>query len=337
MMVMFCAKCGSKNGKLIANLCEECFWESREVKIPREVRVIVCPICFSYLRGKKWIKKQNLELAIIEGCTYEVERLSELHGDLKISNIKEKMEEFPRRIKLEVEVSFENFSKIFISEGHVIYQKCNRCREAFQGKYEAIVQIRGWDRKALSLINSIIEEFKVVDGRPEISEVKEGVNGMDIKFMSVNKARLFTKKISERMCVEVKESAKVSGVKEGTLHYVTTISIRAPPIKTGKIICIGDKIFRILKLHKGKIIAQDLENERTVNLNRSDVEKSLIIEDSKEVLIESMSNDMARLLDIKEGKKFEFPISNIQKGMKIGDLGFLITFKDREYVLKKTL
>lgn len=337
MTTMFCSKCGRKNGRLIANLCEECFWESREAKIPSEVKVVVCPICSSYLRGKKWVKRQSLEKAIVEGCAHEVERLSELRGDLKISSIKEDVEEIPDRIRLEVEVSFEDFSRTFTSKGNVVYQRCDRCKEVAQGKYEAMVQIRGWDKKALSSINSIIEEFKVVNGKPEISEVKEVANGIDVKFMSVNKARLFAKRISERMKAEVKESAKVSGMREGAPHYVTTISIRAPPTKAGKIICIGDRIFRILEFHRGRIIAQDLESGKTVNLSRGDVERSLIIEDSKEVLIESMSNGTVKLLDVKEGRKFELPINNIQKGMKIGDAGILITFKDKEYVLKKTL
>ncbi|MDH5807173.1 MAG: NMD3-related protein [Candidatus Methanomethylicaceae archaeon] len=331
---MFCAKCGKRNIKLITNLCEECFWESREVKIPSEVKIIVCPICSSYLRGKKWIRKENLKSAIIEGCIYEIKKLSKLNKDLKITNIT--IEEYPI-IKLKIEVSFENFSKIFISESKIIYQKCDYCRKVSQGKYEAIVQIRGWDKKTLSLINPIIEEFKIINGKPEISEIKEVVNGIDIKFMSVNKARLFTKRILEKMNVEIKETAKISGMKEGELHYITTISIRAPPIKIGKIICIGDKIFRILEFHKGKIIAEDLENEKIVNLNRNDVEKSLIIEDMREVIIKSINNGIVKLLDIKEGKDFEIPINNIQKGMKEGEFGILITFKDREYVLKKTL
>lgn len=339
MIAMFCAKCGRMNCKLIANLCEECFWESREAKIPSEVKVVICPICFSYLRGKKWVKKRDLKSAAIEGCTYEVEKLSELHGGLKISSVKEEVDELPRRIKLKVEVSFENFSKIFSSEGKILYQKCKRCREVSQGKYEAIVQIRGWDEKALSSIKSIIEEFKIVNGKPEISEVREVVNGVDVKFMSVSKARLFAKRISEKMSVEVKESAKISGMKEGALHYVTTISIRAPPIEVGKLICRGDRVLKILENRRGRIIAEDLEDGKIVNLSRSDVEKSLVIEENnvKEVLIESISDGVVKLLDVKNRKSIEVPISSVQKGMKEGDVGILITFKDRECVLKKTL
>ncbi|MCS7098647.1 MAG: 60S ribosomal export protein NMD3 [Candidatus Methanomethyliaceae archaeon] len=340
---MFCAKCGRKEEVLIENLCERCFWENKEIKIPREIGITICPSCFSYLRGKRWVKGRDLETTVIEGCINEIIKLSKVQRDLKIADIKGKIEEysneFPIRVELRIELSFGEFSKILESRGIIHYQRCNRCIEASHGKYDAIVQIRGFDEEALSTVNSIIEEFKIMNGRPEISEIKKVANGMDVKFMSVNRARLFTKKISERVKVEIKESAKISGMRGGSIHYTTTISIRRSPIEIGRLICIGDGIFRILKTHGGRIIAENLESGEIKELDYKDIEKSLIIEESsmKEVLLKSFKEGKVELLDVKRGQCFEVPVNSVQKGLKVGEFGILIAFKDREYIIRKIL
>lgn len=343
MMIMFCVRCGIEEGKLIENLCEKCFWESREIKIPNEVRIIICPSCFSYLKGKKWIKRRNLESAVIESCINEVVKLSEIKGGLKIVDIKGEIEgysnELPTKVELKIKLSFKELSKTLESRGVVFYQKCNRCIEVSHGKYNAIVQIRGFDEKELSIVETIIEDFKIINGKPEISEIKKIANGIDVKFMSVNKARLFAKRVSERVRAKIKESAKISGIKEGNVHYITTISIRGFPIEIGKLICIGDGIFKVLEFRGGKIIVKNLENEETKELNYKDIKKSLIVEEScmREVRLESFEGGKVELLDIKKGYRFQLPVSSVQKGLKVGDLGVLITFKDREYVIGKML
>ncbi len=331
-MMNFCIKCGAKNKELINNLCEDCFWDEKLVDIPSEINLILCSSCTSYLHGKKWIKKKDFDSLLNESIITELKK--KLSKNILLKNIEILRDErIPNKILIRVEISIDNISKKIEVLGNISYRKCNYCQAVSTGKYKTIVQIRNINEEYLEKIKSIIEEFHSFNGRIEISEVKELKEGINIKFMSISKARLFAKKISSITGAKIIETAKTIGYKRGEPNYIITISIRLPIRNIGEIISIEDKIYKILGIVKGKILVQNLETNKKILLDYKEIEKAEKIE-SKKVRIEAKKGKFVTLLDMENKYFIDVPIEEIKENLKEGDYGILINFKGKEKIIK---
>lgn len=331
-MMSFCIKCGAKNKKLINNLCEECFWSEKSIDIPNEINLVLCSSCTSYLHGKKWIKKKDFNSALNESILTELKK--KLSKNILLKNIEIiKDEKNPNKIIIIVEICLENLSKKFEILGNISYKKCDYCQAVDSGKYKTIVQIRNISNEYIDKIKSIIKEFQILNGRKEITEVKEVKEGINIKFMSVSKARLFARKISSITGAKIVETAKTIGFTKGEPNYVVTISVRLPLKNIGEIISLDNNIYKILGVVKGKILVQNLETNKRILLDYDKIEKAEKIE-FKKVRIESKKGRFVTLLDVDNKCFIDIPLEEIQKDLKEGDYGLLINFKGKEIVVK---
>ncbi len=349
-MDRFCPKCGATGKNIINNLCEECFWKERAQNIPNDITVTLCSSCFSYLQGKRWVRKKNPESAALEGTINEIQRTVRLPSGTKVLKIDGSITEWnknglPKKIALEIALSADGTFHTVKREAQITYQLCNFCQGITDGKYEALVQIRSEtgrlseeNRKAVELN---IDQFyrKVVESdRLDITEIKEREWGIDIKFLTRSKAKLFAKKLSESTGAEVKESARLVGMdrRTGGRHYRTTISVKLPALKIGDLISLQDKVLMIVGYHTGNLVVEDLDGHKRRTLTR----RSLIAvtkidgENIKRVSIGSRSENSVTLLDLDENRFFELPSEKISGNLKEGDKGILVNVKGEERVFE---
>lgn len=350
-MDRFCPKCGAKDRKFVKNLCETCFWEEKVGDVPNNLRIFLCGSCFSYLRGKRWIRIRNRDpLSVaVEGAIIEFKRNIKLPNGTKIMEIKGNTVErnksgMPKKVALNITFYSEGSSISLEREATVDYITCNLCQSIANGKYEAVVQIRGKegpiDEKARKSIELNINKFNRGRDRFEITEVREKDGGIDVKFLTSSMARLFAKKISESMGANLKESTKIVGTDRmtGRKHYRVTISVRLPALEPGDIVSFKDRIFKVLGHRRDKFVLEDLEDHKKRSLPQRaepDVVK-ISRSDIKRVSIGAKSGESVTILDLEEKSFLELPIEKISSELKEGDEGLLINLNGKEKVVRRT-
>jgi nonsense-mediated mRNA decay protein 3 len=127
----FCFVCGKKTEKLIEGYCEDCYNEKFNlVKIPKEVRVIVCSKCKKIKSGIRW---ENIRVE-----DFLKRNIKPLGKDVKIE---------VRGNRIFVTGTLEK-SKKSKEESHEINLKlvktlCLMCSQKLGGYYETVIQLRG--------------------------------------------------------------------------------------------------------------------------------------------------------------------------------------------------
>ncbi len=351
-MDRFCPKCGSKGKTLIKNLCETCFWDQRVSHIPNNLIVKLCRSCLSYLQGKKWvrIRKKDPNSVALEGAINELKRNITIPKDTKILKIEGGATEWnlsglPKKVVLDITLTSEGASSSLKREATVEYITCDFCQSVASGKYEALVQIRGEEgqlsEESRKTVESSIDKFyrNVLKDRSDITEIQEKDGGIDIKFLTSSKARLFAKKLSEITGADLKETAKIMGTDRmtGKRHYRTTISVKLPALEPGDLVSFKERIFKVLGHHRGKLILEDVEDHKRRSLSQratADVAK-IDKTDIKRVSIGARSGSTVTILDLEEKRFLELPSEKISGDLKEGDVGLLINLDGKEKVIRR--
>jgi len=348
----FCARCGAEEARYIHGLCSRCFWEDPEIKVPPEVRLFYCRVCRSHMQGKRWfrMKSKLLREDMEDAAMTEVARLAELPEGVSISYVradvlKEDEEGLPKRLSLKVglEEAACGTTKEVESLAKVSYMECSACDGATRGAYEATVQVRGEGREVDAEDKKAIEAaFREVDrrtagrGRQEVTEIKEAGGGYDIKFVSLNSARIFSRWLSEFFGAAVSESPKLIGVSKDTggRAYRNTVSARLPAARAGTLIEYGGRAFRISGFDRGMAIVEGLDDGKSRHLLKREVEGIRIIRDDevRPVRLDSRSPGCGAFYDARENRFFEALSDAFPKQMREGEAGIMISIGGGERI-----
>jgi len=345
----FCARCGAEEARYIHGLCSRCFWEDPEIKVPPEVRLFYCRVCRSHMQGKRWfrMKSKLLREDMEDAAMTEVARLAELPEGVSISYVraevlKEDEEGLPKRLSLKVglEEAACGTTKEVESLAKVSYMECSACDGATRGAYEATVQGRGEGREVAA--EGRRAAFREVDrrtagrGRQEVTEIKEAGGGYDIKFVSLNSARIFSRWLSEFFGAAVSESPKLIGVSKDTggRAYRNTVSARLPAARAGTLIEYGGRAFRISGFDRGMAIVEGLDDGKSRHLLKREVEGIRIIRDDevRPVRLASRSPGCGAFYDARENRFFEALSDAFPKEMREGEAGIMISIGGDERI-----
>lgn len=350
-MARFCPVCGDEGQELVEGLCEKCFWEEASKPFPRELQLNACSSCFCHLQGKRWIrgKGETGDEKVIESAKREFARslrlpqsieLGEMEGDV----VERTKSGLPKTVHLRVNVIHKaSGSQRELSSGvGVEYRQCHDCYCLSSGKYEAIVQIRAEGRKLDGEDNALVDGamenfFRRTEGRgrSDISEVKEHEGGLDVKFITLNMARMFAKELSDSAGASLMETSKIMGIDKssGGQRYRTTISLKMPTLRKGELIEVGGEVFRIRGYHRGRLVVEQLSKSGiTRSLPDSQLKDSrrIMPEDVKRVRLDSLSGSFGTFFDMDSKRFFELPSDLIPKDMEQGEAGLLIALEGRQ-------
>lgn len=344
-MGRFCARCGAEEAQYIHGMCSKCFWEDPSWKIPEEIRIFYCKVCNSHMQGKRWFKKRAklLREDMEETAMTELLRQSELPEGVTMSYVRaevtrENEEGLPKLLSLKVglQEGICGTSKEVPSIAKVSYMECNLCDGATRGAYEATVQVRGEgreldkeDRKAVEAAFKEVNRRTADRGRQEVTEIKEAIGGLDIKFVSLNTARIFSRWLSDFYGASVSESPKLIGVSKDTggRAYRNTVSARLPAARAGSIVELDGKVYRITGFDRGMAIVEDLVEGRSGRVLRRDMDMAKLVKDDeiRRVRLDSKAPGCGIFYDVKGNRFFEALSGAFQNSMQEGDSGFMVT------------
>jgi len=348
----FCARCGAEEAQYIHGICSKCFWEDPSLRIPGEIRLFYCKVCHSHMQGKRWFRKRAklLREDMEEATMTEVLRQAELPEGVSVRYVraevaKEDDEGLPKLLSLKVglEEATCGTSKEFTAAAKVSYMECSACDGATRGAYEATVQVRGEDREVDAEDKKAVEAaFREVNrrtaerGRQEVTEIKEAGGGYDIKFVSLNSARIFSRWLSEFYGASVSESPKLIGVSKDTggRAYRNTGSARLPAARVGTLVEYDGKAFRISGFDRGMAIVEGLDDGRSRRLLKREMSGIRIIGDDevRSVRLDSRSPGCGTFYDLKENRFFEALSDAFPKEMREGESGCMVAIGGTERI-----
>jgi len=348
----FCARCGAEDGCYIHGVCSKCFWEAADVEIPPEVRLFYCRVCHSHMQGKRWFRMRPRPLRedMEDAAMTEVGRVVELPEGVAISYVRAEVvgeddEGLPKLLSLKVGLKEAvcGTTKEVTSLARVAYMECVDCDGATRGAYEATVQVRGEGREVDAQDEGAIEAaFREVDrktagrGRQEVTEIKEAGGGYDIKFVSLNSARIFSRWLSEFFGATVCESPKLIGVSKDTggRAYRNTISARLPAARAGALIEYEGKAFRISGFDRGMAVVEGLEDGRSRRILKRDMGGIRIIRDDeiRPVRLDSRAPGCGTFYDVTGNRFFEALSDAFPRGMREGETGIMVAVGGAERI-----
>ena len=230
-MKKFCPQCGnveSKNQQLIKGLCKNCFLKNNPLlKGLKEIKIVVCPSCKSYLYKNKWHPKfsqlddENLKKIISRIIPEKIM----LQQEAKINHLGIVLKDGDKKSASKIAIELilngtiynsklkEKYLLEIIKENSI----CNLCRKKNSSYYEAKIQIRPKNEKMLRMIkhNNFV-----------ITKEEETDFGYDLYLANKKDVSKIVSEIKKKFDVEVVLSNTLYGKKDGKEVYRTTALLR---------------------------------------------------------------------------------------------------------------
>lgn len=354
-MRRFCPKCGSEGQSMIHELCESCFWKDALDDFPRLILLTMCSSCFCHLQGKRWVRRREGadEEKVIEGAKEELFKTLDLAESLEIHGVDGRITEWfksglPKTVELEAEVlekssGLSRKAKTLVS---IEYRLCHDCYCVASGKYDALVQIRADGRKLDSEDRKILERiferfYKRTEGRgrSDITDVKDHEGGVDVKFLTMNMARMFVRELSDATGATLFKSARVMGAERSTggPHYRTTTAVKLPIFRVGELIEGEGTLYQIMGYHRGRAVVEALKErgrKRSLSRDQLDASRRVDFDEYKRVRLDSKTKAAATFFDLEEKRFFELPSGIVPYNMNEGDVGIMIIINGKENIFK---
>ncbi len=244
---MICVKCGLKEA-ISGGLCEECIWETVELKKPSVVSKTVCPKCGSMMVGNywahrepedAWVKHLQKEFSVNE--PFEIDSYS----GLTFNNIEDRVtiSVFIKLLLDGKEYGPREYTDEFDYRRNFI--SCPTCNKVTGSYYEAKVQIRGFSEKmspelevlAKNLV-SMVEKHHERDPNSFVSRVDNMKEGIDVYLGKKKDGDTFAHDTVAKSVCQLVVSNSLAGIKDGKQFFRFTYRIRVLDLREGAIIYI---------------------------------------------------------------------------------------------------
>jgi nonsense-mediated mRNA decay protein 3 len=235
-LTKYCIYCGaedSPDNPVVGGVCLRCRIKRGEVVVveEREFRIDLCKVCGAVRIGYKWVDTHGFEDALRE-VVYSILAHKAKPGpgvsSLEIDSYELVTHASWRTI---VRVYYKGLygGKEFVYPvDYVVYfnpTKCPRCRMIESGEFEAVVQIRGVDKRVLEkALEKVFNRDKRL--RQDLVDYIEVSNGVDIYFYNHGAARKLSRRLSSMLRLTVKENYEVAGMRSGRQRARLYISLK---------------------------------------------------------------------------------------------------------------
>lgn len=207
-----CPKCGAQENtkKFLGPFCIDCYIDCHyfKIKIPDNIKVEQCKRCMKIKLRGKWIEFSERKIKEYVENEFKGEFTSaEFFQDEKKAIFT--IEKNGAKAEITKRINFGFDPTI-----------CPECNKKAGGYFEAIIQLRGNDKRIKKYFRIFEEELE--KSETFISKVVESKEGLDIYAGSTTTVLGIIKKLG----LEYKVSAKLAGQKQGKRLYRTTFAIR---------------------------------------------------------------------------------------------------------------
>jgi NMD protein affecting ribosome stability and mRNA decay len=244
---MICVKCGLKE-TISGGLCEDCIWDTIDLKKPPVVTKTVCPKCDSIMVGNYWAHREPEETWI-----KHIQKMFSVNEPFKIESFSDMiLNNIQDRVKISV------FIKLFVDSkeygpreyaDEFDYRRnfisCPTCNKVTGSYFEAKVQIRSFSEKispeleemAKNLV-ALVEKHHERDPNSFISKVVNMKEGIDVYLGKKKDGDTFAHDTVAKNVCQLVVSNSLAGIKDGKQFFRFTYRIRVLDIREGAIIYI---------------------------------------------------------------------------------------------------
>lgn len=338
---IFCPQCGKTDVELFSGLCRSCFIEKTDlISFPDEIEVTICTHCGSVQKKGRWIESDlSLDQTVKETIKEYIEVdecASNPEMSVKILNTRGSI--FECLVEVKAELLGLNIIQEFPVEVKVNKNVCTECSKFASGYYEAVIQIRAYDRipspeeleTADRIVKENIERLSQKNRMAYVSKRVEMKEGIDYYVGSYKAARKLTESLKNVFGGVLKESPRLMGRDKsaGKDLYRIWISLRLPQFQKGDFVKYDATKAQVIGFDGNKISLRDLESAGNTSLSWKEYEKLTIIgtkKDVKSAMVTSKSPQSIQILhpetyqpvDIAMDKKLADKLSHVQIGEEL--------------------
>ena len=359
----FCAICGTGEGPFLENLCEKCFKKENplEIIVQEKINVEVCPMCHSIkLQGlvvDTWNKEENLEnilreiihRKVLENIFTELDYDYSFEDDIedsKIMNFGVKEFELITTIKARPFEEFSEFKQSYLTRIIMNRTSCDLCVRHKSGYFEAILQVRGDNRKLTEIEQENIEEIvdrimnRYDDAKMSyIIDLESDEDGLtckvSTKYLAETIAREIKNETAGKMSIAYELKTKS---REGLDIYSNTYLVRLPEYTLGDIIEFESKLWLVKQVTEKQIKLESLDNHEQKKFDRKKIEsKARKLTESvvqREFMFISSNGKNVVIMALDNYENFDDNLERIPFNKQVGEniLGFI--YEDKNYYLK---
>jgi len=265
---VFCVECGAEGREMIGSLCRPCYEEKHVwAKMPAHVDVTLCAHCSSALLGDTWKDVQSVQEAI-EGA---LELAIVLPEGGAISDLTFELDEKdPRNMNVRARVSFilkgMAFEREVATLARIKRGSCKECSKKMGSYYEAILQVRGPERRMSEadeeqieqLVRSRVGSMREHSREVFVSKVERVKGGLDFYLSTSPSARAIARELQESRCAEYKESSSLWGRRGGEELSRMTFLIRLPCFSNGDVVEYQGRDYYVRNMSRNMVHTVDV-------------------------------------------------------------------------------
>ncbi|NPD87986.1 MAG: hypothetical protein HGN29_04640 [Asgard group archaeon] len=351
------------NGPFLDNLCENCYKKENPLEIKKldSLQVEICPECgtLKILRNRvdTWKREENLEeiirevarRAIIEKLEVDTPLQYEFEDDIeesKIMNYGVKEFSAKTRIYAKPHKDFSEFEESFTTRLKMKRAICDECSKYKTGYYEAILQVRGEDRKLTQKeeedIEALIERMMKQYDEARMAYILD----LDVDQDGIT-AKVSTKFLAESLAKEIKgfSAGKISVAyehkttsRDGTDVFTNTYLVKLPVFAKGTILEFEKILWVVKSVSEQQIKMESLENHEIRHHDRKRVESRGRKKDDeivkREYMIVSKEKNAIVIMAMDNYENFEDNVERLPPKKEEGEniTGFI--YDDKNYYLE---
>ena len=293
----FCAICGTMNGPFLDNLCEKCYKKENplEIKKLEILPVEICPKCETLrILGTQvdtWKREESIEeilrevarRTIIEKTEVDTPLQYDFEDDIedsKIMNYGVKEFAVNTRVYAKPHKDFSEFEEVFTTRLKMRRATCDECSKYKIGYYEAILQVRGENRRLTEKEEEEIENL-IERMMKQYEDAKMAyILDLDVDQDGIT-AKVSTKFLAESLAKEIKgiSAGKISVAyehkttsRDGTDVYTNTYLVKLPVFAREDVVEYENTLWVVRSVSDQQIKMESLENHEIRQHDRKRVE-----------------------------------------------------------------
>ncbi|MCG3215117.1 MAG: hypothetical protein KAS63_00220 [Candidatus Heimdallarchaeota archaeon] len=355
----FCAVCGSAGGPFLDNLCEKCYKKENplEMKKVDSLKVEICSTCGSLRilgahtdtqnreEGLEEVIREVARRAILENIdldsTFQYDFTDNIE-ESKIMNYGVKEFEINTRIVTKPYEEFSEFEEEFRTRLKMLRSICDDCSKYKSGYFEAILQVRGDNRKLTEKEEEEIEQ-QIENKMKQYEDARLAyILDFEVDQDGIT-AQVSTKFLAETLAREIKNftSGKLTTAyehkttsKDGAEVYTNTYLVKLPEFAKGDIVEYERILWVVKNVSDALIKMESLETHEIKKIDRKRVESQAsrrnneIIE--REYMLVSVEGQTVIIMAMDNYENIDDNLERVPRNKGVGEniKGFLIEEKN---------
>jgi len=345
----FCVKCGAleaPDNPIVDGLCLKCLTEERplfEVKSKR--KLVVCPVCSSYLVDNSWVKgtgdvEETIRMLAHRMVEEGLRPVPPAEGAelLSVEVVRRRGGKYFAEVTAEVIVKGAKTVQTLTVPLDVEKKPCPKCLMKSGKDYDAVLQIRSESgRVTLEELRTAGELFAKAGSGEDVVELVDQKNGLDVLLVSKEVAKRAAQLMRFNMGAKIIESYSVVGMrKDGKVRTRLTISVRLPKLKGGEGLLFFGEPAIFEGFNKGKFSLYLLHSDKELKLPTDEwwqLRKSGKIKYLDEVYLKVGTVESENPLKVNVGG--EVVEAEGPPDLELGEEVYVIEYKGKVYALPK--